>query len=185
VLWVALGAGAVFLLGGCVVAILVGVTVIRFANEQAELLQAADSGWEPGGNPTADNPRQGSPYTSAIGNFPVDFPGTPQVNTDQADSTVGQLPMVNTLVELPDDHVFQVTFNDYPAESIDANGRAVLQAVGQGQLNSLGGTPISSSEFTLYGFPVREMQFHGRAEGRPITGRSRCLLVNNRLYQIF
>ena len=127
-----------------------------------------------------------APFSSDAGRFEVSMPGEPKETRTTVKTAVGDIKVFMFEVDHRDgDYV--VGFSDYPEKILRASGPdAALEGGQKGAVNGVKGTLLTSKKIKQDGFPGLEFSYNLTAAGVPgkALGRSRLILVKNRLYQV-
>lgn len=121
-------------------------------------------------------------YKSAEGRFAAKFPGEPKTVTKTEKTAVGELKVAATTFATADNHIFIVTYTDFPAGATKPENRGALFDSVREAIRTKDGRLVGAEKEFEFGpdkLPAREFTVD---KGKQRT-RYRVLLNGSRLYQ--
>ncbi len=123
-------------------------------------------------------------FTSRTGGFQVELPGTPSERVLKVETAAGPIDTHLFVVDRKD-HVFLVSYNDYPESLLNDDPRTVLERARLGAIANVRGSLVSKQDIEVHGHPSQDFEFQvSTTEGVTSRGRARLVLVERRLYQL-
>lgn len=120
-------------------------------------------------------------YESKDGNFRINFPVAPKVESQTIPTEVGNMEMITYLYEKSITEAFMVAISDYPTAMIEAGDvNSLLEGAKNGFLGELGLSIVEENNISLGNNPG--MYFKASNETYFVVFKD--YLVKNRLYQI-
>ncbi|HBX50632.1 MAG: hypothetical protein A2W98_00980 [Bacteroidetes bacterium GWF2_33_38] len=120
-------------------------------------------------------------YESIDGNFKVNFPAEPKVESQSIPTEVGNIEMVSFMYEKSATEAYMVAYSDYPSAMVEASdAKTLLEGVKSGFTGDLQVSVIEEKEIKLGENPG--IFFKANSESYFVVFKD--YLVKNRLYQI-
>lgn len=123
-----------------------------------------------------------SKFTSTEGNFSINFPGTPKVESEPVKTVVGTVIMYSFSYAPSTDKAFLIAYGDYAMKAPNRpESYKLLKNVQSGQMDSFKMSKASQEKKNLY---KKHAGFFYKADDKKTYVASQSYLVENRLYQI-
>lgn len=120
-------------------------------------------------------------FNSEDGNFKVNFPGTPKIESQDIPTDIGPIEMQSFTYEKSATEVYMIAYSDYPSELVkQSNPDDLLTGAKEGALTSQGAELESEEKITFDGNPG----YFFKAKTGTYFMIYKIFLKENRLYQI-
>lgn len=143
--------------------------------------------WDPSSSdpPPAAEPPHGSwiAFESQEGRFKAQFPRSPQTETSQTPTAVGNLDMITYSAQNGEVY-YAVATADYPADMVKASDPAkILDGARDGAAANVNGKLTSEKQIDVNGHKGRRINITASMQGIDLVLDAVLILVENRLFQ--
>lgn len=118
------------------------------------------------------------------GRFSILVPRTPRETTETIETEMGTLDE-HTFTIIHGDIAYIVNYGDYPQGLMNADHYAMLNALRDGAVESVGGKLLSERAISIDGYPGREIKVKISSSTETVIMQVRIYIVRNRLYYIY
>ena len=118
------------------------------------------------------------------GRFSILVPRTPRETTETVETEMGTHDE-HTFTVIHGDIAYIVNYGDYPQSLRNVDSRAMLDALRDGAVESVGGKLLSERAISVDGYPGREVKIKVSNDSETAIMQVRIYIVRNRLYYIY
>jgi hypothetical protein len=116
--------------------------------------------------------------------FSILVPRTPRETAETTETEIGTLDE-HTFTVIHGDIAYIVNYGDYPQSLMNADHHAMLNALRDGAVESVGGRLLSERAISINGYPGREVKVKISSSSETVIMQVRIYVVRNRLYYIY